>query len=229
DWRTLVERRLPQDHPLRAIKANADQILKSLDAEFDKLYPKRGRESVPPEWMLRALLWQALYSVRSERQLEMALRFDLLCRWFVGLPLHEDAWDHSVFSQAREKFLLQTLAQLFFEQHLAFLREKGLLSSEHLSVDGTLLAAWASHKSLVKKDDLDSDGKPPPAGPGGRNSWVDFKGEKRSNATHISATDPESKLASKGAGAKLSHELNIVTENRNRPWRAQSPSPVSIT
>jgi transposase len=216
DWRTLVERRLPQDHPLRAIKAHADKVLKSLDSEFDKLYPKGGRESIPPEWMLRALLWQALYTVRSERQLEMALRFDLLCRWFVGLPLHEDAWDHSVFSQARESFLLQSLAQMFFEQHLTFLRQADLLSSEHLSVDGSLLAAWASHKSLVKREDLDSDGKPPAAGPGGRNSWVDFKGEKRSNATHVSASDPESRLASKGVGAKLSHELNIVTENRNQ-------------
>jgi transposase len=217
DWRTLVERRLPKDHPLRAIKAHADTVLKGLDSEFATLYPKRGRESIPPEWMLRALLWQALYSVRSERQLEMVLRFDLLCRWFVGLPLHEDAWNHSVFSQARESFLLQTLAQLFFEKHLEFLRQKELLSSDHLSVDGgSLLAAWASHKSLVKKEDLDSDGKPPSAGPGGRNAWVDFKGEKRSNTTHVSATDPDAKLASKGVGAKLSHELNIVTENRNQ-------------
>ena len=215
DLRTLVERRLPARHPLRAIKVHTDSVLKSLNPEFDKLYPKRGRESIPPEWMLRALLWQALFSVRSERQLEMSLRFDLLCRWFVGLPLHEDAWNHSVFSQARSSFLLQSLAQLFFEQHLTFLRAENLMSSEHLSVDGTLLAAWASHKSLVKKEDLDSDGNPPPAAPGARNGWVDFKGEKRSNATHVSATDPEAKLASKGVGAKLSHELNIVTENRN--------------
>lgn len=215
DWRTLVERRLPADHPLRRIKKHADEVLLSLDSEFDKLYPKRGRESVPPEWMMRALLWQGLFSVRSERQLEMTLRFDFLCRWFVGLPLHEDAWDHSVFSQARESFLLQTIAQLFFEKHLEFLRAENLLSSEHLSVDGSLLAAWASHKSLVKNDEFDSDGKPPSAGPGGRNAWVDFKGEKRSNATHTSASDPEAKLASKGVGAKLSHELNVVTENRN--------------
>jgi transposase len=216
DLRTLVERRLPMDHPLRAIKKNADEVLRSLSPEFDKLYSDRGRQSIPPEWLLRACLWQALNSVRSERQLEMALRFDLLCRWFVGLPLHEDAWDHSTFSKARESFLLQTIAQLFFEKHLAFLRERDLLSSEHLSVDGTLLAAWASHKSLLKKEDLDGDGKPPAPPAGGRNAWVDFKGEKRSNDTHVSASDPESKLASKGVGAKLSHELSVAMENRNQ-------------
>jgi transposase len=215
DLRNLVEHQLPKDHPLRKIKQHTDQVLSSLDREFDKLYPNRGRESIPPEWLLRASLWQALYTVRSERQMESALRFDLLCRWFVGLPLHLDAWDHSSFSKARERFLLQTLAQLFFERHLEFLRAEGLLSSEHLSVDGTLLAAWASHKSLVKKSDLDSDGNPPPAGPGGRNEWVDFKGQKRSNETHVSASDPDAKLASKGTGAKLSHELSVLSENRN--------------
>jgi len=230
DLRTLVERKLPHDHPLRRIKAKTDEVLLSLNSEFDKLYSHRGRNSIPPERILRACLWQALYSVRSERQLEMTLRFDLLCRWFVGLPLHEDAWDHSTFSKARESFLLQSLAQLFFEQHLAFLRDDGLVSSEHLSVDGSLLAAWASHKSLVKKSDLDSDGNPPPAGPGGRNGWVDFKGQKRSNDTHVSASDPDAKLASKGVGAKLCHELNILTENRNHlvvNFTVNSPSGTS--
>src|SRR5438128_9946263 len=216
DLRTLVERRLPQDHPIRKIKKYTDEVLASLSSEFDKLYSSRGRESTPPEWLLRACLWQALYSVRSERQLEMAIRFDLLCRWFVGLPLHEDAWDHSTFSKARESFLLQTIAQLFFERHLEFLRAEDLLSSEHLSVDGSLLAAWASHKSLVKKTDLDENGRPPPSGPGGRNSWVDFKGEKRSNETHVSASDPDAKLASKGVSAKLCHELNVVSEKRTQ-------------
>lgn len=230
DLRTLVERRLPADHPLRAIKKNADAVLVSLSSDFDALYSNRGRESIPPEWLLRACLWQALNSVRSERQLEMALRFDLLCRWFVGLPLHEDAWDHSTFSKAREKFLLQSLAQLFFEKHLAFLRERDLLSTEHLSVDGSLLAAWASPKSLVKKDELDGDGKPPAPPSGGRNGWVDFKGQKRSNATHTSASDPDAKLASKGNGTKLCHELSIVVENRNNivvNFTVMSPSGTS--
>jgi transposase len=230
DLRTLVDRRLPQDHPIRKIKQHADAVLSSLNSELDQLYSDRGRESTPPEWLLRASLWQALYSVRSERQLEMALRFDLLCRWFVGLPLHEDAWDHSTFSRAREKFLIQTLAQLFFERHLEFLRAEDLLSSEHLSVDGSLLAAWASHKSLVKKTDLNEDGRPPPAGPGGRNAWVDFKGQKRSNETHVSASDPDAKLASKGTGAKLSHEVSVLSENRNHfavNFTVMAPSGIS--
>lgn len=213
--REFVDKRLPADHPLRRIKQNADGVLKALSPDFSSLYTRRGRPSIPPERLVRACLWQALFSVRSERQLEDALRFDLRCRWFVGLPLEEDAWDHSTFSKARASFLLQTVAQLFFEKHLEFLRRENLLSDDHLSVDGTLLAAWASPKSLVRREDLDGDGKPPPAPPGGRNGWVDFKGEKRSNATHVSSSDPEARLASKGTGAKLSHELSILTENRN--------------
>ena len=212
---SLVEKRMPADHPLRAIKARADEVLRELSPEFDKLYSKRGRPSIAPERLLRALLWMALFSVRSERQLEDVLRFDLRCRWFVGLSLDEEPWDHSTFSKARDSVLLEALAEMFFNRHLEFLRDSGLLSSEHLSVDGTLLTAWASHKSIVKRSDLDDDGNPPPPPPGGRNSWVDFRGEKRSNETHVSATDPEARLASKGTGAKLSHELNVLTENRN--------------
>jgi transposase len=211
----LVEERLAANHPLRRIRKFADEVLAGMSDEFDRAYPDRGRMSVPPECMLKALLYQALFSIRSERQLEDTLRFDLRARWFVGLPLDKDAWDHSVFSQAREKFMLQEFAVMFFERHVDMLRREGLVSSDHLSVDGSLLGAWASHKSLVSKDDLDDDGNPPPPPPGGRNAWVDFKGEKRSNATHVSATDPESKLASKGTGAKLSHELSVVMENRN--------------
>jgi transposase len=211
----LVEERLAQDHPLRRIRTFANQVLAEMSDDFDRVYSDRGRMSVPPECVLKALLWQALFSVRSERQLEEVIRFDLRARWFVGLPLDTDAWDHSVFSQSRAQFLIEECAILFFEKHVEMLRRDGLVSSDHLSVDGTLLGAWASHKSLVSKDDLDDDGKPPPAPPGGRNAWVDFKGEKRSNATHTSATDPEAKLASKGTGAKLSHELSVVMENRN--------------
>jgi transposase len=206
---SLVERTLAPDHPLRRIKAATDAVLVALSAEFDVLYSSRGRPSIAPERVLRALLWQALFSVRSERQLEQSLRFDLLCRWFVGLSIDEDAWDHSTFSKLRETIQLEEIAELFFEKHLEFLRAEGLLSSEHLSVDGTLLAAWASHKSLQKKGDPDDRPK------GDRNGWVNFKGEKRSNATHESATDPESRLASKGTGAKLSHELHVLAENRN--------------
>jgi transposase len=213
--KTLVDDRLAADHPLRRIKTRTDEVLRSLDGEFDKVYSSLGRASIPPEQILRAQLWRVLFSVRSERQLEENLRFHLLCRWFVGLSLEEDAWDHSTFSKLREAAQLETIAQLFFERHLEFLRETGLLSDEHLSVDGTLLGAWASAKSLVKRSDLDKDGRPPPPPEGGRNSWVDFKGKKRSNETHVSATDPEARLASKGTGAKLSYELSVLAENRN--------------
>jgi transposase len=213
--KTLVEDQLPSDHPLRRIKARTDEVLHSLDAEFDRVYSLVGRASIPPEQILRAQLWRVLFSVRSERQLEEHLRFNLLCRWFVGLALDDQAWDHSTFSKLRDAAQLETLAQLFFERHLEFLRDAGLLSDEHLSVDGTLLGAWASHKSLVKRSDLDKDGKPPPPPDGGRNGWVDFKGEKRSNATHVSSSDPEARLASKGVGAKLSFELSVLSENRN--------------
>jgi len=213
--KTLVEDKLAPDHPLRRIKARTDEILRALDAEFDRVYSAVGRASIPPEQILRAQLWRVLFSVRSERQLEESLRFNLLCRWFVGLSLEDQAWDHSTFSKLRDAAQLETLAQLFFEQHLVFLREAGLLSDEHLSVDGTLLGAWASAKSLVKRSDLDENGKPPPPPEGGRNSWVDFKGDKRSNETHVSATDPAARLASKGTGAKLSYELSVLSENRN--------------
>lgn len=211
----LVDERLAPDHPLRRIRKFANDVLATMSDEFDRAYSDRGRMSVPPECMLKALLWQALFSVRSERQLEDVLRFDLRARWFVGLPLDQDAWDHAAFSRARSSFMLQEFAVLFFERHVEMLRCEGFVSNDHLSVDGSLLQAWASHKSLVSKDDLDDDGKPPPPPPGGRNAWVDFKGAKRSNATHVSATDPEAKLASKGVGAKLSHELSVVMENRN--------------
>jgi transposase len=226
---SLVEKKLPSDHPLRKIKTKTDEILRDLSTEFDKFYSGRGRPSIAPERLLRALLWMALFSVRSERQLEDVLRFDLRCRWFVGLTLDEEAWDHSTFSKARDSVLLEALAELFFNRHLEFLRDAGLLSSEHLSVDGTLLAAWASHKSLIKRSDLDKDGKPPPAPPGGRNGWVDFKGEKRSNETHVSATDPEARLASKGVGAKLSHELHVISENRNNFAVAMEVTPPTGT
>ena len=211
----LVEQRLAPDHPLRRIRQFANKLLASMSDDFDHAYSDRGRMSVPPECMLKALLWQALYTVRSERQLEEVLRFDLRARWFVGLPLDQDAWDHSSFSRARDNFLLTEFAVIFFERHVEMLRREGFVSSDHLSVDGSLLSAWASHKSLVSKDDLDDDGNPPPPPPGGRNAWIDFKGQKRSNETHVSATDPDAKLASKGVGAKLSHELHVVMENRN--------------
>jgi transposase len=226
----LVDQQLAADHPLRRIKVFTDHVLASLSDDFDDLYAATGRPSVPPECLLRALLWQALFSIRSERQLEETIRYDLRCRWFVDVPLDRDAWDHSTFTKARESLLLAKLSEKFFERHVEFLRAAGLVSDDHLSVDGTLLGAWASHKSLVNKADLDKDGKPPVAPKGGRNAWVDFKGQKRSNETHTSVSDPDAKLASKGTGAKLSYELNLLAENRNAlavAFSVESPSGTS--
>lgn len=211
----MVAERLPTDHPLRAIKSFADDILKRMSPDMDTLYAKAGRPSIPPELILRAMLWQALFSVRSETQLLARLEFDLLARWFVGLPLDRGVWDHSTFSANRKNLRLQILVESFFRTQLDFLREKGLISSEHLSVDGTLIGAWASQKSMVKREDLDSDGKPPDPPKGGRNHFVDFKGKKRSNATHVSATDPDARMASKGNGTKIAHEISVLAENRN--------------
>lgn len=211
----MVAKRLPLDHPLRVIKAAADDVLQRISPEIDELYASGGRPSIAPELMLRALLWQALFSVRSETQLVARLEFDMLARWFVGLPLDCSAWDHSTFSANRAHLRLPILMETFFQAQLVFLREKGLLSSEHLTVDGTLIQAWASQKSMVKRADLDSDGKPPVPPKGGRNPFVDFKGKKRSNETDVSATDPDARMASKGNGSKIAHELSILTENRN--------------
>ena len=209
----MVERGLPKDHPLRKVRENVDAVLASLHTEIDALYSTTGRPSIPPERLFRALVWQALYSVRSERQLEEQLRFDMRCRWFVGLTLEEDAWDHSVFSKARENVLLETLSELFFERHVVFMRAQGLVSDDHFSVDGTYLGAHASQKSLKRKDSPENTDDPPPSG--GRNAMPDFKGEKRRNATHESKTDPEARLANKGQGTKLAHQLDVLSENRN--------------
>ena len=211
----MVKYRLAPDHPLRTIKKAADEILGRMSSEIDALYADGGRPSVAPELILRAMLWQAMFSIRSETQLLARLEFDMLARWFVGLPLDLTPWDHSTFSANRKSLRLQMLVECFFKEQLAFLREKDLLSSEHLSVDGTLIGAWASQKSLVKRDDLDSDGSPPKPPPGGRNHFVDFKATKRSNATHVSATDPDARLASKGNGVKMAHEVSVLAENRN--------------
>lgn len=138
---SLVESRLPADHPLRLIRAKTDEVLRDLAPEFSELYSRVGRPSMPPESLLKVMLWMALFSIRSERLLEDALRFDLRCRWFVGLPLDQEAWDHSTISKARESGVLGCIAELFFNRHVEFLRDAGLLSSEHLSIDGTLLVS----------------------------------------------------------------------------------------
>ena len=207
-----LEERIPADHPLRAIRAMADRALRALSPLFSKLYAPSGRESIPPERLLRALLLQALYSIRSERQLMEQMEYNLLFRWFAGLNIDDPVWDVTVFTKNRDRLLEGEVAQAFFEQVLAQGREADLLSSEHFSVDGTLIEAWASHKSFKPKD-----GSEPPPGDGTRNPTVDFHKQKRSNETHQSTTDPDARLfkKSKGAPAQLCYLGHVLMENRN--------------
>jgi len=208
-----LEERIPADHPLRAIRAMADRALRALSPLFSKLYAPTGRDSIPPERLLRALLLQALYSVRSERQLMEQLEYNLLFRWFVNLNRDDPVWDVTVFTKNRDRLLEGEVAQAFFDQVLAQAREAKLLSSEHFTVDGTLIEAWASHKSFKRRDDASS--QDPPDDPG--NPEVDFHREKRSNATHQSTTDPECRLfkKSKGAPAQLCYLGHVLMENRH--------------
>jgi len=208
-----LEQRVRQDHPLRAIRSLTETALAALADDFAAAYSPVGRPSIPPEMLLRAMLLQAFYSVRSERQLMERLEFDLLFRWFVGIGVDDPVWDHSVFSKNRDRLLEGEIAAKFLSAVLATPRVKRLLSSEHFSVDGTLIEAWASLKSFKPKE--------PPAGGGseggGRNAAVDFKGEKRRNETHRSTTDPDARLYRKGPGmeAKLCFIGHGLMENRS--------------
>lgn len=206
-----LEARVPERHPLRTIREIANAALAGLSGEFAALYTRLGRPSIPPEKLLRALLLQAFYSVRSERQLMERLEFDLLFRWFVGLGIDDAVWDHSTFSKNRERLLAGEVAQKFLSALLAQPQVRRLLSSEHFSVDGTLIEAWASMKSFQPKDG--SGGPPAP----GRNGERDFHGATRTNDTHASTTDPDAKLFRKGAGkeAKLCFLGHALMENRN--------------
>jgi transposase len=208
-----LEARVGKDHPLRTIRAIVNEALSALAGEFSALYSPIGRPSIPPEKLLRAMLLQAFYSIRSERQLMERLEFDLLFRWFVGIGVDDAAWDHSVFSKNRERLLAGDVAAKLLSAVLAQPRVKRLLSTEHFSVDGTLIEAWASMKSFKPKDGSDE----PPADGSGRNRETDFHGEKRSNDTHASTTDPEAKLYRKGPGkeAKLCFMGHALMENRN--------------
>jgi transposase len=207
-----LEQRVPANHPLRAIRRMTDPILARLSPHFTRMYSKIGRPSIPPEQLLRALLLQVLYTVRSERMLMEQLEYNLLFRWFVGLDMDDPVWDPTVFSKNRDRLLAADVAPLFFSDVLAEARARDLVSDEHFTVDGTLLEAWAGLKSLKKIGDTDP---PPPDDPG--NPTVDFHGETRTNATHVSSTDPEAKLARKGKGkeAKLSYSGHVLMENRN--------------
>ncbi len=207
--------RVPAAHPLRPLKQAVDAILISMSAEFDARYAVLGRPSIPPERLLRALLLQVLYTIRSERLLVEQLDYSLLFRWFVGLGIDDPVWDHSTFSANRDRLLEQTLLRQFFDRVLVLAGWAGLVSDEHFSVDGTMIEAWASHKSLARKDQPEP---PEDAGSGGgRNAEVDFKGETLSNATHQSKTDPDARLYKKAqfAEAKLRHLNHILMENRN--------------
>jgi len=200
------EKRVPADHPLRPIRKMVDEILKEMSPRFAKLYSDVGRPSIAPERLFRSLLLQIFYSVRSERMLIEQLQYNLLFRWFVGMEMDEGVWNHAVYSKNRERLLNEEIAESFFRRVLE--RAKPFMSDEHFTVDGTLIEAWASHKSFRPKD---GTGKPP--GPGGD----DFRGEKRKNQTHESTTDPDARLwtKSRGSQAKLSYMGHVLMENRN--------------
>jgi transposase len=206
-----VERRMRKDHPLRAIRALVDDALVAMDGDLAALYSGIGRPSIAPQMLLRAMLLQAFYSVRSERQLMERMEFDLLFRWFVGLGADEPVWDHSTFSKNRDRLLEGAVAARFLSTLLAQSRVKRLLSTDHFSVDGTLIQAWASMKSVKP---IGGSDEPPP--PGGRNDETDFRGETRSNATHASTSDPEARLYRKGPGmeARLAFLGHALMENR---------------
>jgi len=205
------EHRVPADHPLRPIRQMTDAALERLSARFETMYSEMGRPSIPPEQLLRALLLQHLYSIRSERLLIEQLDYNLLFRWFIGLGMDEPIWDHSTFSKNRDRLLAGDVATAFFEAVLAEAREHRLLSDEHFTVDGTQLEAWASHKSFRPKDGDER----PPDDPG--NPTVNFRGERRKNDTHQSTTDPGARLYKKGVGrpAQLAYLGHVLMENRS--------------
>jgi transposase len=206
------DQKVPQDHPIRAIKAIVDRVLASLSPVFNRMYAKRGRPSVPPEHLLKASLLIAFYSIRSERQFCERLEYDLLFKWFLDQDINTPAFDASTFSKNRQRLLEHDVARQFFQAVIEEAKQRELLSEEHFTVDGTLLEAWASMKSVQPKED---EGGPPQRG--FKNPDVDFRGEKRSNETHASRTDPEALLMRKGPGkeTKLCFAGHVLMENRN--------------
>jgi len=206
------EARVRKDHPLRAVRAMVDEVLAGMSRRFDSMYARVGRPSIAPEKLLRAQLLQMLYSIRSERLLMEEMDYNLLFRWFVGLNADDEVWDATTFTKNRDRLLEADVAQEFLARVVEQAGAKGLTSDEHFTVDGTLLEAWASVKSIQPKQEKRSV---PPDDPG--NPTVDFHGETRSNQTHESKTDPEARLARKGPGkeSKLSYSGNLLVENRN--------------
>ena len=208
-----IESRVPKKHPLRKIRVIVDNVLEKMDKDFDEVYSTTGRPSIPPEMILKSLFLQVLYSIRSEGQMLEHLEYNLLYRWFVGLTPDDRLWDETVFSKNRERILTGKIIERFFREAIAMAEDQGLVSDEHFTVDGTLVEAWASLKSLekiagddIRKDDGDKG-----------NPSVDFRNEKRSNETHQSRTDPESKIytKSKGQTARLTYMGHVLMENRN--------------
>jgi len=208
-YRICPEERVPASHPLRLIKSDTDLILAQMTDEFDAFYPKMGRPSIPPEQLLKATLLMAFYSVRSERQFCEQLDYNILFRWFLDMSIDEASFDHSCFTKLRKKLVDDTISQRFLARVVALAKSRKLLSDEHFTVDGTLIEAWASQKSFRPKDDSGDK----PDGKGDRN----FRGEKRTNDTHQSTTDPEAQMMRKGRGkeAKLSYGAHCLMENRN--------------
>ncbi len=206
------EARVPRDHPVRKLRPLVDGALARMSRRFTAMYARVGRPSIPPERLLRALLLQILYTIRSERLLMERLDHDLLFRWFVGLNMDDEVWEPTVYSKNRERLLNSNVARAFFQQVLAQAKDLDLLSDEHFTVDGTLIEAWASQKSFKPKADEDL---PPSGDPG--NPEVNFRGEKRSNDTHQSTTDPEARLYKKAKGqeAKLGYLGHVLMENRS--------------
>lgn len=204
--------RVPADHPLRAVRRLVDPVLRDLSPRFDEIYSRNGRPSVPPEQLVRALLLQLLYSIRSERQLVEQLEYNLLFRWFVGLELDDAAWHATTFTKNRQRLLDGGVAGQLLAGIVTVAEQHGLLSREHFTVDGTLLEAWASHKSFQPKDG------PPDASDGdASNPNVDFRGARRSNATHASTTDPDARLARKSynTAAVLAYQASVLMDNRH--------------
>ena len=206
-----LEQRIPADHPLRPVRQMTNEALRAISGDLDAVYSDIGRPSIPPEQLLRALLLQVLYTIRSERMLIEQLEYNLLFRWFVGLRMDDPVWDHSVFSKNRDRLLAGDVAMAVLQAIRAQAEAAGLLSDEHFTVDGTLLEAWASHKSFKPKD----SNRTPPEDP--RNPSVDFHGQTRRNDTHASTTDPDARLYKKGGGheAKLAYLGHLLTENRH--------------
>lgn len=204
------EDRIPKDHPLRAMRALIDPILADLSPRFSQLYAGNGRASIPPEYLLRALLLQLLYSVRSERMLVEQLQYNMLFRWFVGLNTDDPVWHATTFTKNRERLLSGDIAQAFFDHVFAVAQTRDLVSDEHFTVDGTLIEAWAGQKSFRPKDEPPKDGGP-------RNPSIDFRNQQRSNETHASTTDPDARLVkkSRAVASQLGYHGHVLMENRN--------------